>query len=147
MKISSSGTLYKIMWTKTGKNVRGFSTFEDTPAWNRAKQLTASIYRVTSTSSFNHDFDLKRQMRRSAVSVMSNIAEGYERKGDREYAHFLSIAKGSCGELRSLLHVTRDQDFIDCCEFERLKTATIELSRIIGGLMKKISSDLKPKGR
>jgi four helix bundle protein len=73
--------------------------FENIESWKRARQLTKSIYEATSARRFAHDFGLKDPIRRAAVSVLSNIAEGFERGGDKEFLQFLSVAKGSCGEL------------------------------------------------
>ena len=81
--------------------------FEDIEAWQEARKLTHEIYKLTSSGNFSKDFALKDQVRRAVISVMSNIAEGFERRGDKEFHHFLSIAKASAGELRSQLYVGR----------------------------------------
>ena len=92
--------------------------FEDIESWKRAREVTKKIYHLSSAGEFSRDFGLKDQIRRSSVSVMSNIAEGFERDGNREFLNFLSIAKGSCGEARSQLYVALDQDFISPADFE-----------------------------
>lgn len=79
--------------------------FEDFIAWHKARKLTADIYRVTSEGRFARDFGLKDQIRRAAVSSMSNLAEGFERGRPAEFHQFLSIAKASCAELRAQLYV------------------------------------------
>jgi four helix bundle protein len=92
--------------------------FEDLLIWQKSRDLTRLIYELTGTTAFSRDFGLRDQMRRAAVSVMSNIAGGFEREGDPEFGHFLSIAKGLCGEVRSQLYVARDQGYIDPAAFD-----------------------------
>lgn len=86
--------------------------FEDFIAWQKARKLTADIYRVTSEGRFARDFGLKDQIRRAAVSSMSNLAEGFERGRPAEFHQFLSIAKASCAELRAQLYVALDVGYI-----------------------------------
>jgi four helix bundle protein len=86
--------------------------FEDIQSWKKARDLTKEIYRATLTGSFAKDFGLRDQMRRASVSILSNITEGFERGGDREFLHFLAIAKGSAGELRAQLYVAFDQNYL-----------------------------------
>jgi four helix bundle protein len=109
-------------------------SFQDLIAWQKARVLTARIYNVTSEGSFARDFGLKDQIRRAAVSVMSNIAEGFERGRPSEFHQFLSIAKGSCAELRSQLFVALDAGYLKPAEFEDLLEAAGEVARIVGGL-------------
>ena len=82
--------------------------FEDLDAWKIARELTRDVYRVTSGEKFSRDFGLKDQIRKASVSIMSNVAEGFERDGNREFCNFLSIGKGSAGEVRSQLYVALD---------------------------------------
>ncbi len=118
--------------------------FEDIEAWKRSREVTKKIYELSSTGEFAKDFSLKDQMRRSAVSIMSNIAEGFERDGNKEFINFLSIAKGSCGEARSQPYVALDQDYITQPQFEWTYSHLNETGRMIGGLMSYLSqSDLK----
>ena len=112
--------------------------FEDLLVWQKARELTRVIYELTKAPAFNRDFGLRDQMRRAAVSVMSNIAEGYEREGDTEFGHFLSLAKGSCGEVRSQLYVARDQGYIDAAPCERISERAAEVSRMLHGLNNKV---------
>src|SRR5437870_6461434 len=79
--------------------------FEDLEVWKEARRLTRQVYRLTKDSRFSKDFGLSNQMQRAAVSIMSNIAEGFERGGNQEFIQFLYVAKGSCGEVRSQLYV------------------------------------------
>jgi four helix bundle protein len=108
--------------------------FEDFIAWQKAKKLTREIYRTTNLPEFSKDFGLKDQIRRAAVSIMSNIAEGFERGRASEFHQFLSIAKGSCAELRSQLYVALDADYITEDQFSALMFAASETGQIIGGL-------------
>ena len=108
--------------------------FEDLEAWKFSRELARDIYRLTKNDGFSTDFGLRNQICRSAVSVMSNVAEGFERDGDKEFINFLSIAKGSAGETRSLLYVALDQDYISESEFELVSARAIENSRVISGL-------------
>jgi len=109
--------------------------FEDIEAWKRAREITKKIYEFSSAGEFSKDFGLKDQMRRCSVSIMSNIAEGFERDGNKEFANFLSIAKASCGEAKSQLYVARDQNYISNAQFDWAYTHLEETDRIIGGLM------------
>lgn len=108
--------------------------FEDLIAWQRARELTRSIYQITRGGSLSRDFGLVDQLQRAAVSVMSNIAEGFERGGRADFHHFLSIAKASCAELRSLLYVAVDAGYIPEIQFRRLMGQAQEVGRIVGGL-------------
>lgn len=108
--------------------------FEDLIAWQRARELTKNIYKITKLGEFGKDFGLRNQIRKASVSIMSNIAEGFERGGRAEFHQFLVIAKGSCAELRSQLYVALDADYIDEKTFESLQGLGKETSRLVGGL-------------
>ncbi|MHC4106761.1 MAG: four helix bundle protein [Planctomycetota bacterium] len=112
--------------------------FEDLIAWQRARKLAGFVYDVTREGEFARDFGLSRQMRRAAVSIMSNIAEGHERGGAAEYARFLGIAKGSCAELRSQLYLALDAAYLDRKTFTKLLERAKELGRILGGLRRAV---------
>lgn len=112
-----------------------FKTFEEIDAWQKSRELTKQIYSLTSSGSFARDYGLKDQIRRSAVSIMSNIAEGFERSGTAEFTQFLAIAKGSAGEVRSQLYVALDQDYLAKDKFGILWGLVMEISRMISGLM------------
>jgi four helix bundle protein len=86
--------------------------FEDLEVWQEARRLTQIIYRVIRTEKFSKDFSLRDQIQRAAVSVMSNIAEGFERGGNQEFGQFLYVAKASCGEVRSQIYVALDQGYM-----------------------------------
>src|SRR6187402_2120947 len=100
----------------------GANQFEDLLAWQKARELNKEVYRITTSKAFVQDRDLRSQIRRASISVMSNIAEGFERLNPREFHHFLVIAKGSCGEVRSQLYAALDANYISQVEFENLKT-------------------------
>jgi len=104
--------------------------FEDLRVWKITRELAKSIYGVTRASVMSRDYALKDQMRRSAISSMSNIAEGYERDGNRELRQFLSIAKGSIGELRSQLYIALDAGYLVKSEadslLERIRTRSTQ---------------------
>ena len=108
--------------------------FEDLDAWKIARDLTREVYRVTSADRFSRDFGLKDQIRKASVSIMSNIAEGFERDGNREFCNFLSIGKGSAGEVRSQLYVALDQNYITQGDFDSIYAKATEGGRVIAGL-------------
>jgi four helix bundle protein len=108
--------------------------FEDFIAWQKARKLTRDIYRTTNLPKFSRDFGLKDQIRRAAVSVMSNIAEGFERGRASEFHQFLSIAKGSCAELRSQLYAALDAEYLNDDQFMVLMYDANETAQVIGGL-------------
>ena len=118
--------------------------FEEYEAWKKARDMGKAIYRVTSTGSFSRDFGLRDQIRRARVSAMSNIAEGFERGGDKEFRQFLAVAKGSVGEVKSQLYVALDAGFLTAKAFDDLYALATETSRLIAGLMRYLKdSDFK----
>jgi four helix bundle protein len=106
--------------------------FENVQAWQRARELVHTIYRVCAEGRFSQDFGLKDQICRAAVSAMSNIAEGFARNSDKDFAHFLDIARGSILEVQSLLYVVLDVGYIGKGEFERLYKISDETALLIG---------------
>jgi four helix bundle protein len=114
--------------------------FEDMEAWQKARELTRDIYAVSNQGPFAKDFGLRDQMRRAAVSVMSNIAEGFERGGDKEFGQFIAQAKGSSAEVRAQLYVALDQGYLDKATFDRLADMTVQINRMLAGLMKYLRS-------
>ena len=113
---------------------RKIDRFEDLIAWQKARALTQAIYEATRQGVFAKDFGLSGQIQRAAVSVMSNIAEGFERGGRAEFHQFLSHAKASCAEVRSQLYVAFDIGYLDKNQFICLLEQAEEVARIIGGL-------------
>ncbi len=121
-----------------------FERFEDIEGWKKERELTRSVYQMSAVDKFSRDYGLRDQVRRAAVSIMSNIAEGFERGGNKEFQHFLAVAKGSAGEVRSQLYVALDAAFINQEQFDHVSHLAIETGRLIAGLMKYHSqSDLK----
>jgi len=110
--------------------------FEDLEVWKTARALVKAVYRISSIGKFATDFSLRNQIRRSVLSAMSNIAEGFERDGNREFIQFLATAKGSCGEVRSQLFVALDQAYITDDQFQSLCQEATKVSRLLSALMK-----------
>jgi four helix bundle protein len=108
--------------------------FEDLIAWQKARELTKRIYEVTRQGDFAKDFGLRDQIQRAAVSIMSNIAEGFERGGRAEFHQFLSTAKASCAEVRSQLYVALDAGYLSQSAFDQLQSLAEEVAKILGGL-------------
>src|SRR5919108_4175976 len=109
--------------------------FEDLEVWKDARRLTRAIYHITQAEKFSKDFALRDQIRRATVSIMSNIAEGFERGGNQEFCQFLYVAKGSCGEVRSQLHIALDQNYISRSELDQLADSFKRLSSMISNFI------------
>ena len=109
--------------------------FEDIKAWQKARGMTKAVYGITKAGDFARDFSLRNQIQAASVSTMSNIAEGFERGGDKEFIQFLSHSKGSCGELRSQLYVALDQNYITPIKFDEIYSQASEVGRLISGFM------------
>lgn len=109
--------------------------FEDLEASKKARELTREVYERSKTGAFSKDYGLRDQIRRAAVSVMSNISEGFERGGTKEFIQFLSIAKGSVGELEAQLYVALDQGYISRDEFAVARGLAVSAKRLTGGLI------------
>ena len=113
-----------------------FKSFEEIESWKKARVLNKLIYSTTQQDSFSRDFGLKDQIRRASVSISSNIAEGFERNTDKEFVYFLYVAKASAGEVRSQLYLANDLEYINNEDFLQLKNKVVEISKLIGGLIK-----------
>ena len=101
-----------------------FQSFTEIEAWQKARELTSKIYAVSKHGAFAKDFGLRGQIREASVSVMSNIAEGFDRNGTAEFVQFLAIAKGSVAEVASQLYVAKDQAYVTATEFDQLIALT-----------------------
>ncbi len=112
-----------------------YESFEELQAWQKARELVNEIYSVSKHGMFPRNFPLRDQIRKAGVSIISNIAEGFDRGGTAEFVQFLSFAKGSAGEVRSQLYVAKDQGYLTSEDFDRLMELANETSRLIGGLM------------
>ena len=104
--------------------------------WQRAKALSVQVYRVTGVGPFARDLGLRTQIQRASVSVMSNIAEGFDRNSRAEFARFLAIARGSAGEVRSQLYLAQELGYIDAETTRALLAACVEITSMIVGLRK-----------
>lgn len=105
--------------------------FEELESWKKARKLTNTVYGATASGSFARDFGLKDQIRRASISILSNIAEGFERGGDKEFLQFLAVAKGSCGEVRAQLYVAIEQGYLPQSLFESLSDDAAEIGRLL----------------
>ncbi|HQF42787.1 MAG TPA: four helix bundle protein [Ignavibacteriaceae bacterium] len=102
-------------------------TFEDLQVWKDARVFVNSVYELTSQEKFNKDFGLKDQIQRAAVSIMNNISEGFERDNNKEFLNFLGYAKGSAGEVRSMLYVVLDLNYISKEKFDECYKRSIDI--------------------
>lgn len=114
--------------------------FEDLEIWKKARILCNTIYPLTNTGNFKKDFKLRDQINGSSGSVMDNIAEGFERDGKNEFRQFLSISKGSCGEVRSQLYRALDRNHITKEQFDKLKIQSEDISKQINNFIKYLNS-------
>ena len=110
--------------------------FEEIEAWQKGRDLTRQIYRLTAKGGFARDFTLKDQMKRAAISITSNVAEGFERGGNREFIQFLAIAKGSASEVKSQLYTALDAGYLTQLEFDELYRQTHSIVLLLGGFIK-----------
>jgi four helix bundle protein len=116
--------------------------FEDLMVWQKGIQLVKQIYIVTDEGKLSRDFGLKDQLRRASISVPTNIAEGFERRSRKEYLNFLNIAKGSAGEVRSLLRVAVEIGYLEQSTYSQLSDRAIELSRMLSSQIQSINASL-----
>jgi four helix bundle protein len=113
-----------------------FKRFEDILAWQKARQLTKRVYTMSKGIEFSKDYGLKDQIRRSSVSIMANIAEGFARRTDKDFAYFLNISRSSAAEVQSHLYVALDQGYIIQDEFDEVYDLVEECSKMIFALAK-----------
>ena len=118
-----------------------FRRFEDIQAWQKARGISLEIYKLSGAGEFGRDFDLRRQIRRSALSIMANIAEGQGRRSDRDFAQFLNISLGSLAETKSHLYLALDLDYLSEDLFEEIYYKLDEVGRMIYGLISHLRSD------
>jgi four helix bundle protein len=109
-------------------------SFEEIRAWQKARELVREIYKTCQDGKLKRDFGLRDQICRAAVSSMSNIAEGFARKSDRDFAHFLDFAKGSAAEVQSLLYVALAVGYLARDDFDRVYKLAAEAASLISGL-------------
>lgn len=120
--------------------------FEDLIAWQKARELAKSIYLATRREVFAKDHGLSGQIQRAAVSVMSNIAEGFERGSSADFHRFLVVAKASCAEVRAQLYLALDIGYINEAEFKLLQAQAEEVARLVGGLRASVERKMKIQG-
>ena len=114
-----------------------FERFEDILAWQKARVIVNKVYAATANS---RDWGFNDQIQRAAISIMNNIAEGYERRSNNEFRNFLYISKGSCGEVRSMLYVALDLHIIAKPQYDELTALCLEVSRMLSGLIKSLDN-------
>ena len=119
-----------------------FNRFEEIEVWKQSRSLVKEIYVITSQPMFSKDFSFKDQIRRSALSIPSNFAEGYERKSNKEFIRFLFIAKGSAGELRTQVHIAKDLNYIDDNIYNELINKSQEISKSLSGFIKYLQTKI-----
>ena len=117
--------------------------FEDIEAWKKALELTKIIYEVTAQGKLTADFSLRDQLRRASMSIMANIAEGFEREGNKEFRQFLAMAKGSVGEVKALLYVALDDGLTSSEQVHRLMALADEASRLLAGFLRYLKASDK----
>jgi len=117
--------------------------FEDIDAWKKARELTKIIYEVTAQGKIASDFSLRDQLRRASVSIMANIAEGFEREGNKEFRQFLATAKGSAGEVKALLYVALDAGLTSMEQFQQIRILADETSRLLAGFLRYLKTSDK----
>ena len=111
-------------------------TFEELKVWQDSRAFVKSIYELTSSNNFAKDYGLKDQIQRAAVSIMNNIAEGFERNNNKEFIIFLKYSKGSAGEIRSMLYVALDLNYISKSTFEEYYENVINIITQISNFIK-----------
>lgn len=109
--------------------------FEEIKAWQQAKELVTTVYRLSENGRFAQDYGLRDQIRRAAISVMSNIAEGFERGSDKDFQRFLYMAKGSAGEVRSHLFLAKELGYLTTDEFGSLRNQAEDVSKSLSGFI------------
>ena len=120
-----------------------FKTFEEINAWQNARVLVREVYAMTGSGDFSKDYGLKDQIQRAAVSICSNIAEGFERRGNKEFINFLWIAKGSAAEVCSQLHNAKDLGYITDERFKSMYDSAKQIGGMLFNLITILSSDSK----
>jgi four helix bundle protein len=117
-----------------------FTRFEDIEGWKKARQLTREVYRLSNGGAMSRDFGLRDQMRRASVSVMANIAEGFGRGGNKEFISFLSIARGSCAEVKSHAFVALDAGLLNEADARQIQDLASESEALVSGLIKYLAA-------
>jgi four helix bundle protein len=119
-----------------------FQSFEDLEVWQRGCRLAVDVFKAFASC---RNFTMQDQVQRASLSVPSNVAEGYERNSNKEFVRFLNIAKGSCGELRTQLYISRKLDFLRKADFDHLIGESKEISAMLHGLSRAVSKRVPAK--
>ena len=118
------------------QNKMKIEKFEDLDSWKVSRELTKEIYSLTKKEKFSKDFGLRDQIQRASVSIMANIAEGFDSRSDKAFINFLNYAYRSATEVQSLLYVASDQKYISDAEFDNIYSEIKKIHGLIGGLIK-----------
>ena len=123
----------------------GITRFEDIQAWQTARELTNQVYTLTNRAGFNQDFQLRNQIRRAAISVMSNIAEGFESRTDVQFINYLGMARASAGEVRAQLYIAHDQGYLKYEEFNEAYALAEKCARQIARFISYLETHPRPR--
>ena len=115
-------------------------SFEDLLVWQKGREIVKQVYLISKDGELGRDFALRDQLRRAALSIPTNIAEGFERASRKEYLNFLNFAKGSTGEVRNLLNVAFELGYLESSQHDALRQAVLELSRFLANQLKSLRS-------
>jgi len=122
------------------------NNFEDINAWQEARKLLNQVYDLTENEGFSEDWGLKNQITRSATSVMSNIAEGFDRSSDKEFIRFLRVSTGSCAEVQSQLYAALDQEYITKKEFDKVYKQANKVNKLLNGFIRYLKKEHDKNG-
>lgn len=120
-----------------------FEKFEELEVWKLSMELCTNIYELTNKDLFSKDYGLKDQIRRSSISIPSNISEGFERDSKNQFVYFLTISKGSCGELRTQLKIAKSLNYISEKDFESINEKCISVSKQLSGFINYLKAKSK----
>lgn len=120
-----------------------FEKFEELEVWKLSMELCTNIYELTNKDLFSNDYGLKDQIRRSSISIPSNISEGFERDSKNQFVYFLTISKGSCGELRTQLKIAKSLNYISEKDFESINEKCISVSKQLSGFINYLKTKSK----
>ena len=123
----------------------GITRFEEIQAWQTARELTSLVYALTNQTGFNRDFGLRDQIRRAVVSVMSNIAEGFESRTDTQFINYLGMARASAGEVRAQLYIALDQEYLTEEKFKEIYALAEKCARQIAKFISYLEANPRPR--
>ncbi len=121
--------------------------FEDIHAWQKARELVSTIYDISADGEFGREFALRNQIRNASISIMANIAEGFDRGTNKEFIQFLTIARASCSEVKSHLYVVLDRGYVNQDEFHTLYGQATSITSLIDGFIRYLRDNLQPRTR